>query len=151
MTTQDTVYVIYILTTPDKLWTALTDGETSRKYFFGRRVESDWKVGSPFKMWQQDGTLDVSGKVLEADPPRKLSVTWRVEWIEELRHLPESIVTYQLDRLGEVVRLTMTEAHPEPIEERFLEGGRRGWPVILSNLKTLMETGRPLPEFDWMK
>jgi uncharacterized protein YndB with AHSA1/START domain len=125
-----------------------THGRRSlEKYFFGRRVESDWKVGAPFKMWQVDGTLDVSGKVLESDQPRKLSVTWRVEWVEEL-HLPKSIITHQLDPLGEVVRLMMTEAHPEPIEEKFLEGGRRGWPVILSALKTLLETGLPLPEFD---
>ena len=74
-----------------------------------------------------------------------------VEWVEEMRHLPESIITYRLDPLGEVVRLTMTESHPEPIEEKFLEGGGRGWPVILSGLKTLLETGRPFPEFDWMK
>ena len=121
LASQDTVYVTYIHTTPEKLWWALTDGEVSPKYFFGRRVESDWKVGASFKMWQANGTLDVSGKVLESNRPRKLSVTWRVEWVEELRHLPESIITYQLDPLGEVVRLTMTESHPEPIEENFLK------------------------------
>jgi uncharacterized protein YndB with AHSA1/START domain len=130
------------------VWEALTSGEISEKYFLGRRVESDWKIGSTFKMWQPDGTLDVSGKVVECDPPRKLSVTWRVEWIEELRKLPDCLVTYQIDDLGKLVRLTMTEAHQIELPDKLVEGGRRGWPVILSGLKSLLETGRPLPAFD---
>jgi len=67
---------------------------------------------------------------------------------EEYRHLPECIVTFQIDPLGDLVRLTMTESHPTPIDEKYLEGGRRGWPVILSGLKSLLETGRPLPKFE---
>ncbi len=148
MDKQDTVYVTYIATTPEKLWAALTGPEFTPAYFFGRRVESDWKVGSPFILRMEDGRIDVQGKVLECDPPRRLSVTWHVEWIEEFRHLPEAHVTFQLDPLADVVRLTMTESHPERIDDKYLEGGRRGWPVILSGLKSLLETGRPLPEFD---
>ncbi|MBI2487128.1 MAG: SRPBCC domain-containing protein [Deltaproteobacteria bacterium] len=88
--------------------------------------------------------------MLECDPPRRLSVTWHLEWLEEYRHnLPEAIVTFELDPLGDVVRLTMSEFHPEPIEDKYLEGGRRGWPLILSGLKSLLETGRALPKFDW--
>lgn len=87
--------------------------------------------------------------MLECDPPRRLSLTWHVEWHEDYRRLPEAIVTFQLDPLGDMVRLTMTQSHPEPIEEKYLEGGRRVWPVILSGLKSLLETGHPLPEFDW--
>src|SRR5437016_209686 len=100
-----TVYVTYIATTPDKVWAALTSGEMTKQYFFGRRIESDWKVGSVFRFWQPDGTLDVEGKVVECDPPRRLSVTWRVMWIEELRKLPDCLVAYQIDDLGKVVRL----------------------------------------------
>jgi hypothetical protein len=62
--------------------------------------------------------------------------------------VPENLVTFQIDPLGEVVRLTMTESHQEPVEDKLLEGGRRSWPIILSGLKTLFETGRPLPKFD---
>ena len=142
------VYVTYIATTPEKVWEALTSPQITPLYFFGRRAESDWQVGSTFKMWQEDGTLDVQGKVLEADPPRRLSVTWHVEWLEEFRHLPEVIVTYQIDDLGGLARLTMTESHPTPIDPKYYEGGRRGWPIIMSGLKSYLETGRALPPFD---
>jgi len=145
-----TVYVTYIATTPDKVWQALTTGDLTRQFFFGRRVEIELQPGGTFRFWQPDGTLDVEGKVVECDPPRKLSVTWRVMWHEEMRKLPDCLVTYQIDDLGKVVRLTMTEAHQIDLDDRMLEGGRRGWPVILNNLKTLLETGQPMPEFDFM-
>ncbi|MDR3401049.1 MAG: SRPBCC family protein [Chthoniobacter sp.] len=145
-----TVYVTYIATTPDKVWHALTTGDFTRQFFFGRRIEVELQPGGTFRFWQPDGTLDVEGKVVECDPPRKLSVTWRVMWMEEMRKLPECLVTYQIDDLGKVVRLTMTEAHQIELDDRMLEGGRRGWPVILNNLKTLLETGQPMPEFDFM-
>jgi uncharacterized protein YndB with AHSA1/START domain len=148
ITKEDTVYVTYIESTPEKVWAALTGAEFTKQYFFGRRVESDWKVGSEVIYWMPDGRVDVRGKVLESDPPRRLSITWRVEWLEELRNLPDSIVTFQIDPLGGVVRLTMTESHPGGVEEKYLEGGRRGWPIILSGLKTLIESGHPLPAFD---
>jgi uncharacterized protein YndB with AHSA1/START domain len=145
-----TVYVTYISTTPEKVWEALTTGEITKQFFFGRRIELELQPGGVFRFWQPDGTLDVEGQVVECDPPRKLSVTWRVMWIEEMRKLPECLVTYQIDDLGKVVRLTMTEAHQIELDEKMLEGGRRGWPVILNNLKTLLETGNPMPEFDFM-
>jgi len=145
----DTIYVTYIAAPPQKVWDALTSPELTRKYFFGRRVESDWKVGSPFKLLMEDGSIDSHGKVLESDPPRRLSVTWHVEWLEEYRKLPESIVTFQIESLGDVTRLTMIESHPTPIEEKYLEGGRQGWPAVLSGLKSLLETGRPLPKFEF--
>ena len=150
MAVQDTVYVTYIRTTPEKLWEALTDGAFTRSYFFGRRVESDWRKGSTVTYYMEDGTVDVQGTILEVDPPNLVRFTWRVMWLEEYRALPEAIVTFRIDRLGEIVRLTMIEAHPEPIDEKYLEGGRFGWPIIMSGLKTLLETGAPLPAFDPM-
>ena len=146
LTTQSTVYVTYIATTPERVWEALTSGEYTQRYFFGRRIESDWKEGSAWMLWMPDGRADVSGKVLKSDPPRLLSVSWRVEWVEEMRNLPDAIVTYTIEPVGDgIVRLTIEEAHPTPIPEELLEGGRQGWPMILSGLKTLLETGRPLP------
>ena len=145
-----TVYVTYIATTPEKVWQALTTGDLTRQFFFGRRVEIEPRPDGFFRMWQPDGVLDVEGKVVSFDPPRTLAVTWRVMWMEEMRKLPECLVTYQIDDLGPVVRLTMTEAHQIDLDERMLEGGRRGWPVILNNLKTLLETGQPMPAFDFM-
>jgi uncharacterized protein YndB with AHSA1/START domain len=143
MTTESTVYVTYIATTPEKLWAALTSSEFTRQYFFNRTVESDWKTGSPWILRMPDGRVDVKGEVRESDPPRKLVVSWNVDWIAD--RLPEAVVSYEIDELGDgVVRLTMTEAHPTPIPAYLLEGGRKGWPMILSGLKSLLETGRPL-------
>jgi len=143
-----TVYVTYIVATPEKVWKALTNGKLTAQYFFGRRVEIEPKIGGNFRFWQDNGTLDVEGKVVEFDSPRRLSVTWRVMWIPELKKLPDCLVTYQIDDLGKSVRLTMTESHQIKMSEKLLEGGRRGWPMILSSLKSLVETGKPLPPID---
>jgi len=143
MTTESTVYVIYIATVPEKVWAALTSSAFTTQYFFGRSVESDWKQGSPWILRKPDGSVDVSGEVRQSDPPRKLVVSWNIDWAET--KLPECIVTYDIEPAGEnLVRLTMTEAHPTPIPANLLEGGRKGWPMILSGLKSLLETGKPL-------
>jgi uncharacterized protein YndB with AHSA1/START domain len=141
------VFVTYILTTPDKLWEALTNSGSTEQSFLGQRMESDWTVGSTWKLLMEDGRIDSQGTVLESDPPRRLCISWRVEWVEEYRNLPESKLTFQIDPLGEVVRLTVSEFHHPSIDEKHIEGGRRGWPVVLSSLKSLLETGRPLPPF----
>ena len=140
-------FVIYIATTPQKAWEALTKGKVTKQCFFGRRMESDWRVGSPWELLMDDGRIDCNGRVLESDPPRRLALTWHVEWMEEMRRLPEAVVSFEIDGLGEVVRLTVSEFHPKGIDEKYIEGGRRGWPIILSGLKTLLETGHPLPNF----
>lgn len=146
-----TVYTTYIAASPDRVWEALTRPEFTTQYFFGRRIESDWKTGSAVKYWQPDGALDVQGKIMRCEPPRLLSFTWHVEWAKELRELPENLVTFQIDAPGEgIARLTVTESHLDIIEDKMLEGGRRGWPVILSSLKSLLETGRALPQFNMM-
>jgi len=145
MTTESTVYVTYIASTPEKVWAALTSSEFTKQYFFGRSVESDWKEGSPWILRKPDGSADVRGEVRESSPPQRLVVSWEVDGPPELKNLPESIVTYEIEVIGEgVVRLTMTEAHPTAIPAYLLEGGRRGWPMILSGLKSLLETGKPL-------
>jgi uncharacterized protein YndB with AHSA1/START domain len=145
MTTESTVYVTYIASPPEKVWAALTAAEFTAQYFFGRRVESDWRPGSPWALRKPDGAIDVRGVVRESRPPRRLVVSWNVDAPSGGPPLPECVVTYEIDDAGAgVVRLTMTEAHPTPIPAVLLEGGRRGWPMILSGLKTLLETGRPL-------
>jgi uncharacterized protein YndB with AHSA1/START domain len=141
-----TSYTTYIVSTPEKIWEALTSSEFTKIYFFGRTIESDWKNGSSVKYFQPDGTLDVFGKILECNSPNFLSFTWNVELTSELKHLPECMVQFSLKQCNNVVRLTMKELHPESIEEKYLEGGRKGWPIILSGLKTLLETGKPMAE-----
>jgi uncharacterized protein YndB with AHSA1/START domain len=145
LTTDSTVYVIYIASTPEKIWAVLTGSAFTSQYFFGRTVESDWKKGSRWALRRPDGVVDVTGEVRASDPPRKLVLSWNVEGPPELKNLPEAIVSYEIEDLGTgTVRLTMTEAHPAPIPAYLLEGGRRGWPIILSGLKSLIETGKPL-------
>jgi uncharacterized protein YndB with AHSA1/START domain len=137
-----TVYVTYIATTPDKVWQALTSSEFTRKYFWERDIEIAPKLGGAFALKLPDGKVNVSGKVIGWNPPRKLSVTWKVEWPEEFRKLPECVVTYEIAHAGEAVRLTMTESHSWNVPEAILSGGRTGWPAILSSLKSLLETGK---------
>ena len=145
MTTESTVYVTYIASPAEKVWAALTSGEFTREYFFGRSVESDWRTGSAWKLRKPDGTVDVYGVVQVSERPRKLVISWKVDGPPDLKDLPECIVSYEIEPLGDaVVRLTMTEAHPTPIPAYLLEGGRQGWPMILSGLKSLLETGKPL-------
>src|SRR5262245_62069781 len=137
------VYVTYIASTPEKVWAALTSSEFTTKYFFGRSVEIEGKVGGRFAMRMPDGRFDIKGRVVAWDPPRRLSVTWAVDF-EEFRELPESLVTYEIEPMGESVKLTMTEAFQWDIPDAILAGGRQGWPFILSSLKSVLETGRAI-------
>ena len=137
-----TVYVIYIAAAPERVWQALTSSEFTRKYFWDRTIEIEPKRGGAFVLRLPDGRVNVQGKVMEYDPPRKLSVTWHVEWPEDFRKLPECLVTYEIAPAGEAVRLTMTESHFWEVPEAILSGGKTGWPAVLSGLKSLLETGK---------
>ena len=139
-----TVYVSYIAATPQQVWDALTQGDFTRQYFFGRTIEIEPREGGAFILRMPDGRIDVTGRVVVWEPPRRLSVTWKVDWIEEMRDLPECLVTYEIAQAGESVRLTLTEAHQWDVPDDLLSGGRAGWPAILSSLKSVLETGRPL-------
>jgi uncharacterized protein YndB with AHSA1/START domain len=140
----DTVYTIYIASTPKKVWQALTTAEFSRQYFFGFAVEMDPKVGGSFVVRAPDGSTHIDGEVLASDPPRKLSVTWNVNWPGLVEKLGQTIVTYEIAEMGDAVRLTMTEAHERELGEDILSGGRMGWPAVLSSLKSVLESGQAL-------
>jgi uncharacterized protein YndB with AHSA1/START domain len=140
----DTVYIIYIASTPAKVWQALTTAEFSRQYFFGFAFEMDPKVGGSFIVRAPDGSTHIDGEVLACDPPSRLSVTWNVNWPGLVEKLGRTIVTYEIAQMGDAVRLTMTEAHERELSEDILSGGRTGWPAILSSLKSMLETGKPL-------
>ena len=86
----------------------------------------------------------VDGEVIECVPPRKLTITWNVNWPGLIEQLGPTLVSYEIEQAGEAVRLTMTESHDRPIGDDILSGGRQGWPAILSSLKSLLETGAPL-------
>src|SRR5579859_1304780 len=139
-----TVYTIYIASTPEKVWEALTSAEFSRKYFFGNSVEIEQRVGGAYIVRTGDGALHISGEVMECDPPRRLSYTFNVNWPALIEKLGPTLVTYEIEQVGEAVKLTMSEAHDRPLSDDILSGGRQGWPAILSGLKSVLETGKPL-------
>jgi uncharacterized protein YndB with AHSA1/START domain len=139
-----TVYTIYIASTPDKVWEALTSAEFSRKYFFGNSVEIEQRVGGAYIVRTPDGALHISGEVVACDPPKKLTVTFNVNWPALIEKLGPTLVTYEIEQAGDAVKLTMSESHDRPLSDDILSGGRQGWPAILSSLKSVLETGKPL-------
>jgi uncharacterized protein YndB with AHSA1/START domain len=139
-----TVYVTYIAAAPGKVWQALTKPEFSKQYFFGFAVDIEPRAGGRFRLLWPDGRLHVSGEVVEWLPPRRLSVTWLVEGMKDFGELPQCLVSYDTAPSGDTVRLTMTESHSWDVPRDILKGGEMGWPKILSGLKSLLETGKPL-------
>src|SRR5881227_1704270 len=123
------VYAIYIASTPEKVWEALTSAEFSRKYFFGNAVEVEPRLGGAFIVRTPDGAVHISGAVLEYDRPKKLSVTFNVNWPELIEKLGPTLVTYDIEPVGEAVRLTMSEGHDRALSDDILSGGRTGWPA----------------------
>jgi len=142
MSKPEFIYISYIETTPEQLWEALTNSEFSKRYWFGTEVRSDWNVGSSFAL-VTDGKTSDTGKILEADRPRRLSYTFKHELFEEMRNEPATKVVFTLEPHGNIVKLTVTH-------EGFMEGSKllgavsNGWPAILSGLKSLLETGKVL-------
>jgi uncharacterized protein YndB with AHSA1/START domain len=142
MSKPEFVYVTYIETTPEKLWEALTNSEFTKQYWFDTEVRSDWKVGSPFALVTSGETTD-TGEILEADRPRRLSYTFKHELMEEMRKEPATKVVFTIEPYGDLVKLTVT--HEGFVEgSKLLDGISRGWPAILSGLKSLLETGKAI-------
>ena len=134
------VYVTYIRTTPEKLWSALTDVEFMKQYWFGMHCESRWTAGSPWRMVRTDGSVCDSGEILESDPPRRLSIRWQHQDRPELKAEGHSICTMELEPNGAAVKLSITHSI-EREHSKLIDAVSRGWPKILSNLKSLLETG----------
>jgi uncharacterized protein YndB with AHSA1/START domain len=142
MSKPEFVYVTYIETTPEKLWQALTSSEFSKRYWFNTAFRTDWNVGSPFAL-VMDGQVTDTGKVLAFDPPKRLSYTFHNQMSEEARKEKPSRVTFVLQPFGKLVKLTLT--HDDfPDESVTLDGISKGWPAILSGLKSLLEKGEAL-------
>lgn len=142
--TPKTVYVTYIAATPEQVWQALTDPAFTRQYFGGLAADVEPRTGGAFRLLYPDGRVHIVGKVIDWSPPRRFACTWIVEGMEEFAELPACLVTYEIERSGESTRLTMTEAHDWDIPDAILAGGASGWPAILSSLKSVLETGKPL-------
>ena len=141
MSKPDFVYTIYIASTPEKVFAALTDAEASRLYWHGNSVVSDWKVGAPLAIRLAHHDNDVTGEVLEFDPPRRLAYSFRAH--DRSDGGKPSRVTFELERQRDQVRLTMVHDGFEP-HSPVLEKVSLGWPLILSSLKSYIECGKVL-------
>jgi uncharacterized protein YndB with AHSA1/START domain len=150
MTKHEFVYVTYIATTPEKLWAALTSGDFTRSYWYDRRIESAWKVGAPVRFYDGDSsTVTDSGEVLEVDPPRHLVYTFRPEFSKEAQAMGYSRVSFTIEPQEGMVKLTLL--HDDLPDEETATGFREGWSPILSSLKTVLETGKPLPQLKYFE
>jgi uncharacterized protein YndB with AHSA1/START domain len=134
------VYVTYIRTTPAQLWQALTSREFTEQYWMGVHHETDWRAGSPWKLVFADGRVADAGEVAEIEPEKRLVLRWRNEFKPELKAEGFSTCTMELEPKGEAVKLTVTHSI-ERDDSRLIQGVSGGWPQILSNLKSLLETG----------
>jgi uncharacterized protein YndB with AHSA1/START domain len=136
------VFEIYIKTTPERLWEAITDPEMRAKYSFGVKTESDWSAGSSYKS-AVPGVIDIAeGENLEVDPPRKLVQSFTALWSDEVKSAGSSRVTWEIGKVSDdSVCLTVTHDQLPDGANSELFGG---WPMILSGLKTLLETGEQI-------
>jgi uncharacterized protein YndB with AHSA1/START domain len=135
------VYVTYIRTTPEQLWSALTkDVEFMKQYWFGTHCESKWTPESAWKLVSPDGQILDAGEIVEAEPPRRLVIRWQNQSKPELKAEGASRCTMELEPIGTAVKLSITHTiEREP--SKFIAAVSAGWPKVISNLKSLLETG----------
>ena len=135
------VYVTYIRTTQERLWSALTsDVEFMKQYWFGTHCESEWTPGSSWKMVYPDGTITDAGEIIEAEPPRRLVIRWQNQFKPELKAEGASQCTMELEPSGTAVKLSITHTiEREP--SKLIVAVSGGWPKVISNLKSLLESG----------
>lgn len=134
------VYVTYIRTTPEKLWAALTEPKFTEQYWFGMHSESAWTAGSPWALVNGGGEVFDSGEIVECEPPRRLVIRWQNQWNPELKAEGVSLCTMELEPSATAVKLTVTHTI-ERDGSKLIAAVSGGWPKVLSNLKSLLETG----------
>lgn len=143
MAESEFVYVTYIRTTPQKLWQALIDPELTRQIWCNTWQDCEWKPGATWLLMIPDGRVGDSGVVLEIEPERRLVLSWQNQFIPELKAESPSRMTYTIEQQGDMVKLTVLHEHDKP-DSKLIAGVSSGWPMILSSLKSLLETGQPL-------
>lgn len=140
MTRSTFVYVTYIRTTPQALWTALTDGEFMKQYWFGMHCESEWTAGASWQLISGDGQVFDAGEIVEAEPPRRLVIRWQHQNRPELKAEGDSQCTIELEPVSTAVKLSITHTIGRD-PSKLIEAVSGGWPKVISNLKSLLETG----------
>jgi uncharacterized protein YndB with AHSA1/START domain len=139
------VYVTYIRTSPKSLWLALTEPAITRQYWCDTTQESDWQPGSSWRIVTPDGRTADEGEILEIEPAKRLVVTWRHQLNAEMHAEGFSRLTYEFRPMGEMVRFELTHGI-DVSESKLIQAISSGWPMILSSLKSLLETGESLAE-----
>lgn len=134
------VYVTYIRTSPERLWSALTSPEFVQHYWRGAYPQADWKAGGSWKLVLPDGQVADMGEIVVFEPEKRLSIRWRNEWRPELKAEGWSLCTMEIEPVDGAVKLTVTHSI-ERKDSKFIDAVSGGWPQILSNLKSLLETG----------
>lgn len=134
------VYVTYIRTTPEQLWTALTSPAFAEQYWRGAHPEAEWKLGGSWKLVFPDGRVADAGEIVAFEPSKRLAIRWRHEWKPELKAEGWSLCTMEIEPVDEAVKLTVTHSI-ERSGSKLIDAVSGGWPQILSNLKSLLETG----------
>jgi uncharacterized protein YndB with AHSA1/START domain len=138
-------YTSYIKTTPKELFAALTTTAFTERYWFGRQFKTDWQLGSKIEVLDDKGEVDWVGKVVAYEPYKKLAYTFRLECKPALKNDEPSLVTFKLELEGKAT-VKMTVLH-EQLTQGAFDDVSEGWPAILSNLKSLLESGKSL-EFE---
>lgn len=137
------VYVTYIRTTPEKVWDALMDPAFNKLYWFGAVMQSEWKKGAAWKIVLDDGRIADTGEIVEIEKPKKLVIKWRNEFMPEIKAEGWSQCTIELEPVADTVKLTVLHEIDKD-GSKFIQAVSGGWPKILSGLKSLLETGKPL-------
>ena len=135
------VYVTFIRTTAEKLWSALTDPEQMKEYWFGMHIKTEWKTGAEWQMVFPDGRVADTGEILDVERPKRIQLKWQNEFKPELKAEGFTVCTLEIEPVGAAVKLTVTHTI-ERAESKFMQAVSGGWPKILSNLKSLLETGQ---------
>lgn len=138
-------YEIVVRSTPEAIWQALTTGEQTQKYYFGCRVESDWRVGSACRYYGPKGSVDLDGEVIEIEPQQRLLTTFKPKWFPQLEGSQPSTLAWEIIPMGPASEVKLTHAN---IDDATFEAGQMhmGWVYCLSSLKSLLETGEGLPD-----
>ena len=134
------VYVTFIRTTPERLWSALTSADFMKEYWFGSHLKTEWKVGAQWQLVYPDGRITDTGEIVELELQKRLVLKWHNEFKPELKAEGDALCRIELEPVGDAVKLTITHTMERP-ESKLIQAVSGGWPRVLSNLKSLLETG----------
>ena len=134
------VYVTFIRTTPERLWSALTGADFMKEYWFGSHLKTEWKVGARWQLVYPDGRITDTGEIVELEPQKRFVLKWHNEFKPELKAEGDALCRVELEPVGDAVKLTITHTMDRP-ESKLIQAVSGGWPRVLSNLKSLLETG----------